>query len=156
MIDFLINTVLQDENDVETLQAINVEQSRKIENLNSQIDLWQQIAENTSATVSKAAKVKLILTNTRQTATSIRHSLRTLVLPTVKFVNNRQLISTTPGSIGWTVCKDLQIPQDQFADFWAVHWNIAEGEFTSHKTQLTSNAKLAFEKGMNQSFIMIC
>ena len=44
--------------------------------------------------------------------------------------------------------QELELPRNQWAEFWALHYVTVDDNCTSHRTQCTFNVKKAFEKGM--------
>lgn len=119
------------------------------------IAYWSEFNSTVNSFTSKKSRLKTIQKERKEDKRSLREVMQTHVFPFMKFCPKKLMHSMNDDSIALTVMKKLNIPEEQWAPWWAKNQELAEDLMIEHRTSSAQNMKYSFNQGMSNEVFKV-
>lgn len=136
--------------DIDNLKEQNLNLRRQNSLLVRENELHKEIYKNNGSGIIMTKSIRQIYKDVirldKPCIGTIREVMQRDVTGHVKFCGVEMLKSLLPHTIGWTICKGLNVEESRWPVFWGLRWVVANNQFSKHKTESTYACKMIFEK----------
>ena len=141
---FSLNEDIQQEQ-IKPLTKTNELNEEKIENLEEQVELCEQMIIYEKSNSSRKGRVKQVNEAKKIDMKSIRDVITSSVSPRCKFLHKKQIRCMS--GLSNTIMNKLVVEKEHRILWWATHHEVVEMLLVEHRTKAAQRMKVSFKQG---------